>query len=157
MAKLMFPPQGTRRVCPDVELLCGVIGSDWVMLSDNLTDNDSGPISVSRFEVKLNIWQQLQLWWKLVPRTRWRLPAGTITLSLFALCWMIYFQHAAIPPSNPVLLPCSFPPKWERVMDSSITQMVPWEWLVRTDKALSIAYLTHYRPLLHGKISFDLF
>lgn len=31
-----------HRVSPDVQLLCAVIGSDWVMLSDNWTDNDSG-------------------------------------------------------------------------------------------------------------------
>lgn len=30
----MFPP--------NAQLLCVVIGSDWVMLSDNWTDNDSG-------------------------------------------------------------------------------------------------------------------
>lgn len=32
----------TRCVSPDVQLLCGVIGSDWVMLSDKWTDNGSG-------------------------------------------------------------------------------------------------------------------
>ena len=32
----------TRRVCPGAQLLCVVIGSDWVLLSDRWTDNDSG-------------------------------------------------------------------------------------------------------------------